>query len=75
MKVFTPLLMVLPGHQAVLGGPRRKADLEAAGLLFSDQWGCESGMFLSALDEGRTAKGKSRVRVSGSCAILGWVCP
>lgn len=56
--VFIPLLMVLSGHQAVLGAPCGKTDIEAAGLLFSDQWGCESGTFLSALGEDRTAKGR-----------------
>lgn len=59
----------------MLGGPCGKADLEAAGLLLSDQWDCESGTFLSALDEGRTAKGRSRVTALGSYATLARVCP
>lgn len=45
----------------VLGEPCGQADLEAAGFLFCDQWGCDSGMFLSVLDEGGTAKARSRV--------------
>lgn len=35
-----------------------KADLGASGLLFYDKWGCDSGRFLSVLDEGGTAKVK-----------------
>lgn len=42
----------------VLGEHCGKADLEAAGLLFCDEWGCDSGMFLSVLGEGETAKVK-----------------
>lgn len=45
----------------VFGEACGKADLEAEELLFYDQWGCDSGVFSSVLDEGRTAKGRSRV--------------
>lgn len=69
--VLIPLIMGLSGHQAVLSGPYGKADLEASGLLFSVQWSCESGMFLSALDEGRIAKGRRKVTALVSYATLG----
>lgn len=59
----------------VLGEHCGKADLEAAGLLFYDQSGCDFGMFVPVLDEGGTAKGRSRVTTLVSCTTSGWVCP